>query len=426
MKTWNTQTIADLGKVVTGKTPPSAKPEEFGDEFPFITPSDIQFGNKHTTTERFLSERGIEAHKRIKLPEKTVCVVCIGATIGKVCYTDQLSISNQQINSIIVDSKKHDPDFVFYIASLLRNTLEAYAGGAATPIVNKSSFSKIKLQVPERATQRKIAAILTAYDDLIETNKRRIALLEKMAEELYREWFVRMRFPGHQNTKFVKGVPEGWPYDFGSTFFDHVKGKSYSSPEISDEEGSCFFITLKSFHRRGGYRKGGLKYYSGSYKDDQCVQTGDVVMAVTDMTQDRAVVGEVARIPSLPGKKAVISLDVMRLLPKEMSTTFLYAYMRHSGFANYIKEFANGANVLHLKPDLVGKQRLLFPPKDLREQFSDLAEPIYQEAGALEEANGFLTQTRDLLLPRLISGKLSVEDLDIQFPPSMGEASLEK
>jgi type I restriction enzyme, S subunit len=106
-----------------------------------------------------------------------------------------------------------------------------------------------------------------------------------------------------------------------------------------------------------------------------------------------------------------------------MSTTFLYAYMRHSGFANHIKEFANGANVLHLKPDLVGKQRLLFPPGHLREKFSDLVDPIYQEAGALEETNAVLTKTRDLLLPRLISGKLSVENLDIQFPPSMQEAA---
>ena len=90
MNTWETQTIADLGKVVTGKTPPNAKPEQFGIEFPFITPSDIQFGNKHTTTERFLSERGIEAHKRIRLPKNAVCVVCIGATIGKVSATDHL------------------------------------------------------------------------------------------------------------------------------------------------------------------------------------------------------------------------------------------------------------------------------------------------------------------------------------------------
>lgn len=341
-------------------------------------------------------------------------------TLGEVFY---ISGAYWPLNTslYVQDFKGNDPRFVAYY---LRTVLSAnFNSAGAVPGVNRNVLHKITVPKPpaSKVSQQKIAAVLTAYDDLIETNRRRIALLEKMAEELYREWFVRMRFPGHRNTKFVKGVPEGWPFDLGSTFFDHVKGKSYSSPEISDEEGSCFFITLKSFHRRGGYRKEGLKYYSGSYKDDQCVQAGDVVMAVTDMTQDRAVVGEVARIPSLPGKQAVISLDVIRLLPKEMSTTFLYAYMRHSGFANYIKEFANGANVLHLKPDLVGKQRILFPPKDLREQFADLAKPIYQEAGALEDANDLLAKTRDLLLPRLISGKLSVEDLDIQFPPSMRE-----
>jgi len=295
--------------------------------------------------------------------------------------------------------------------------------GSSVPLLTLGIVRNLPVRLPDLPTQRKIAAILTAYDDLIETNKRRIALLEKMAEELYREWFVRMRFPGHQNTKFVKGVPEGWPFEAGSVFFDHIKGRSYSSEEISDGEGRCYFITLKSFHRRGGYRKEGLKYYSGKYGEKQCVERGYVVMAVTDMTQDRAVVGEAARIPALPGKKAVISLDVIRLIPKEMSTTFLYAYMRHSGFADYIKEFANGANVLHLKPDLVGKQRLLFPPSNLRESFSELAEPIYEEADALQEANTTLTRTRDLLLPRLISGKPSVEDLDIQVPPSMQETA---
>jgi type I restriction enzyme S subunit len=121
----------------------------------------------------------------------------------------------------------------------------------------------------------------------------------------------------------------------------------------------------------------------------------------------------------LHGKKTVISLDVIKLVPIGMSKTFLYAYMRHSGFANYIKEFANGANVLHLKPDLVGKQRLLFPPENLRDQFSKIVEPIYLEVDALASSNTVLTATRDLLLPRLISGMLSVENLDIQFPPSM-------
>lgn len=325
----------------------------------------------------------------------------------------------------VKDFKGNDPKFIAYFLKTLK--LENFDTGSSNPTLNRNHIHKITVQFIENVVyQRKIAAILTAYDDLIEINKRRIALLEKMAEELYREWFVRMRFPGYQNTRFVKGVPNDWPKDIGTTFFDHVKGKSYTSNEISDENGQCFFITLKSFHRRGGYRKEGLKFFSGNCKESQYVERGDVVMAVTDMTQDRAIVGEVARIPVLFGKKSVISLDVIKLIPKDMTSTFLYSYMRFSGYSNFIKEFANGANVLHLKPDLVGKQSLLFPPKKLRDHFSELVEPIFSKAESLEKVNGLLSKSRDLLLPRLISGKLSVDDLDIQYPPSMQDITSEE
>ena len=269
--------------------------------------------------------------------EHSIILGRVGAYCGSVYFEDGKYWATD--NTIVVKVSKGNEAKFFY------NLLKAYplrslAGGSAQPLINQTIIKRIEAWVPPLPTQRKIAAILTAYDDLIEVNKRRIALLENMAEEIYREWFVRLRFPGHQRTRFVKGVPEGWPFEIGTAFFDHVKGKSYASHEISDEDGACFFITLKSFHRRGGYRKEGLKYFSGSYKKGQSVEAGDVVMAVTDMTQDRAVVGEVARIPKLHGKKAVISLDVIRLMPKNMSTTFLYTYMRYSGFANYIKQFA--------------------------------------------------------------------------------------
>tara|TARA_R110002049_G_scaffold20717_2_gene75871 strand:- start:10050 stop:11363 length:1314 start_codon:yes stop_codon:yes gene_type:complete len=431
MKTSNGWPIVKMGTIAVvkgGKRLP--KGADFTNAgYPYIRARDIRNGQVTFDDPVYIDDHTRSKIKRYTVEEGDICITIVGINIGDVgiiprsLHNANLTENAAKVTNLVgCDSAYLN---VYLQSSGMKEQMQLLSSGAAQDKLGLYKIKLLDVYLPELTTQRKIAAILTAYDDLIETNKRRIALLEKMAEELYREWFVRMRFPGHQNTKFVKGVPEGWPFDLGSTFFDHVKGKSYSSPEISNEEGSCFFITLKSFHRRGGYRKEGLKYYSGSYKDDQCVQTGDVVMAVTDMTQDRAVVGEVARIPSLLGKKAVISLDVMRLIPKEMSSTFLYAYMRHSGFANYIKEFANGANVLHLKPDLVGKQRLLFPPKDLREQFSDLADPIYQEVGALEDANAVLTQTRDLLLPRLISGKLSVEALDIQFPPSMKEEATE-
>ena len=414
MKNWNTQTIADLGKVVTGKTPPSAKPEQFGEDFPFVTPSDIKFGNKHTTTERFLSERGIEAHKRIQLPKKTVCVVCIGATIGKVCATDQLSVSNQQINSIIVDAKKHDPDFVFYIASLLRSTLEAYAGGAATPIVNKGAFSKIKLQVPERPIQRKIAAILTAYDDLIETNKRRIALLEKMAEELYREWFVRMRFPGHQNTKFVKGVPEGWEYDRINTLVDFQSGYSFKS-ETYIPFGRFGVVTIKNVHD-GTFIpdcSDSLDEAPSNMKRHCYLSGGDILLSLT---------GNVGRVCRVYGNNLLLNQRVAKLKPlRENSRCFVYCFFKQPHLMTFCEMIATGAAQQNLSPIKLGNQKTVIPTADLLEEFEVKVHPIFEQSTLLLELNRTLTQTRDLLLPRLISGKLSVEDLDIQFPPSMRE-----
>ena len=423
-KAWPTESLGSRTKFLSGGTPSKSESRFWGGEIPWISSAEMSEERIYTTTHN-VSTEGANNGTRL-IPKDTVLVVVRGMSLAKECrvsLTTRESTFNQDIKALKL-SPDVDPHFIFYYLRSQKLALRDAASEAAhgTKKLDMPVLEQWPLPVVPLVTQHKIAAILTAYDDLIEVNKRRIALLEKIAEELYREWFVRMRFPGHQNTRFVKSLPEEWPFDFGSTFFDHVKGKSYSSNEISDEEGKCFFITLKSFHRRGGYRKEGLKYFSGNYKGDQCVKAGDVVMAVTDMTQDRAVVGEVARIPNLSGKKSVISLDVIRLIPKDISSTFLYAYMRFSGFSNYIKEFANGANVLHLKPDLIGKQRLLFPPKELRDRFSELVEPIFNEAGTLEEANGVLTKTRDLLLPRLISGKLSVDECDIELPPSMQEA----
>ena len=418
MSTWTTQTIADLGKVVTGKTPPSAKPEQFGSEYPFITPSDIQFGDKSITTDRFLSEQGIEAHKRIGLPRKSVCVVCIGS-IGKVCITDQLSVSNQQINSIIVDSKKYDPDFVFYMASLLRSTLESYAGGVATPIVNKGAFSKIKLQVPERETQRKIAAILTAYDDLIEINRCRIALLEKIAEDLYREWFVRMRFPGHQNTKFVKGVPEGWEMQKLEKAFEFTGGGTPSKAVTSYwSEGTVNWFTPSDITGANGI------FLSDS--EDQCSEEGlarssaRMFPAYSVMMTSRATIGAIG-INTTP---ACTNQGFITCIPNDRyPLPYLYHWLKIA--KPYFEQLCGGATFLELTKGTFKKLKILTPAEEVVEEFTNLSMPIFKLLQTELEQNENLTQTRDLLLPRLISDKLSVEDLDIQFPPSMQEEAIE-
>jgi type I restriction enzyme S subunit len=338
---------------------------------------------------------------------------------------DSKYLHNQRLGLVKERPAIADRRFFYYLFNTgsVRQQIRNSSSGAKVRHTSPERIYGVQVRVPDKVTQSKISAILSAYDDLIENNRRRIALLEKMAEEIYREWFVRMRFPGHEQAKFEKGVPEGWKQGIASTFFGHVKGKSYGGDELTERSEDMPFITLKSFNRGGGYRAEGLKRYSGKFKDEQVVHQGDVVMAVTDMTQNREVVGRVARVPDLGEKGAVISLDVIKLVPKRVSASYLYSYMRLSGFGEFIKEFANGTNVLHLKPELVVQQRLVMPPKALQDKFVAIVEPIYAQIDALNKAIDHLVPTRDMLLPRLISGKLPVENLDIHFPPSMQEAS---
>ena len=206
--------IGELGKVVTGKTPTSIRPDLFGAIYPFLTPTDIDGHARYVQPSRFLSEAGRISQPRLLLPRNAVCVVCIGATIGKTCIARVPSFTNQQINAVVVNEAVHDSFFVYHVLTKLRDDLRLMAGGAATPIINKSAFSDIEINVPPLPIQHRIAGILSAYDDLIENSQRRIKILEEMARRLYREWFVYFRFPGHEGCRLVQSslgeIPEGW------------------------------------------------------------------------------------------------------------------------------------------------------------------------------------------------------------------------
>lgn len=423
MNGWETKTIAGLGRVVTGKTPPTDNRDYYGGEELFVSPKDLARDSYYVfDTETKITAKALQKFKNQVLPQDAVLFTSLSFAFGKMAIASRSLLTNQQINSVVVNSD-NVPKFVYYLLRTYEPIIFSYNSGIDTPIVPKSVFESIKVVVPTKHEQEKIAAVLSAYDDLIENNRRRIALLERMAEQLYREWFVRFRFPGHERVEFEKGVPVAWDTDYASRFFGYVRGKSYTSEELSDDPSHAPFITLKSFNRGGGYRADGLKRFSGRHKAEQIARLNDVVMAVTDMTQGREVIGRVARVPDFGVAGAVISMDVIKLVPKTISPSFLYSYMRLSGFGEYIKEFANGTNVLHLKPELVTRQRVTMPPNDLRDKFSAIVEPVFEQIDLLTRACDSLGASRNLLLPRLISGKLRVDQLNIQFPPSMQDAA---
>lgn len=305
------------------------------------------------------------------------------------------------------DKEKVNPDFLTYflLAPIQQHALLKTANGSTASHVNMKAIRDLKIELPIREYQDRAASTIADYDNLIELNNKRIAILEEMAMRTYREWFVFFRFPGHETTEFVEGLPKGWTYKQLEEIIKFDRGCSYTSEEIDVTEG-VKLINLKNIKSYGGYNYDGLKLFAGSYKPQHIVKKGDLVMGVTDMTQDRRTVGAVALIPEY-SETAIISTDLVRVKSK-LPNIFLYAMFRFGGYSKFISEFANGSNVLHLKPSAIRKQLLPVPSLNIIQQFDNIISPIVDEMEILTSKNSQLQQMRDRLLPQLMSGQIEV------------------
>jgi type I restriction enzyme S subunit len=315
----------------------------------------------------------------------------------------------------ILRAKPGVADDIFLLHCLNSIDINPYVTGAAQPKLSQANLRIIQLSLPPLPIQRRIAGILSAYDDLIENSQRRIKILEEMARRLYREWFVYFRFPGHENHPRIASplgeIPEGWDVVKIRDIAEVLRGRSYRSVDLSDEAGLPF-LNLKCLDRDGGFRRSGLKRYIGDFKESHIAKKGDIIMAVTDMTQERRIVARAALVPTLEGDTGVISMDLVRVEPiPGMSKLFLYSLFRYSSFADEVKHHANGANVLHLSPERVTGYELALPAGDLVGSYVSFVGPIYEEIDVLENRLDNLRRTRDLLLPRLLSGQIDIEAL---------------
>ena len=208
-----TVTIGDLGIIITGKTPPTTNKNYYGDYAVFIKPTDISEQSKFTyKTEEMYSKLAAEKYESSIVPKGAICVPCIGTIGTKMTMTHCDCYTNQSINSIVCNDN-FDNEYVYYLIKNFLPGLKAYNLGTASgrEYVSKSNFEKIELEVElDKDIQKRIGMFLSHYDSLIENYQKQIKLLEEAAQRLYKEWFVDLRFPGHENTKIVDGVPEGW------------------------------------------------------------------------------------------------------------------------------------------------------------------------------------------------------------------------
>ena len=220
MSSWRNVTVGNLGEIITGYTPPTKNAEYFGDKYPFITPTDIKMDSRTVQTERFLSQKGYEYNKNRLLPPNAVCVTCI-ASIGKICMTTVPSVTNQQINSIVVNQDKYDPCFVYYLLKTKTDVIESVANSATAPIVNKSTFASINVCVPPLPTQRAIANFLDRkteqIDELIRIKERQTELLQEQRTALINQVVTKGLNPNVEmkpsGVEWIGEIPAHWKVD---------------------------------------------------------------------------------------------------------------------------------------------------------------------------------------------------------------------
>ena len=324
-------------------------------------------------------------------------------------------ISQSQMK-MVVDRSRADPLYIYHYFRLPSTVahIENHALQAGVPHINLGILRRFEIICPPLAAQKKIAAILSAYDDLIANNQRRITLLERMAEDIYREWFVRLRFPGHQGGKLEQGLPQGWRAAAIGEVFKTASGGTPSRTEAANFGGEIPWI-----------KTGELKTTFAIGSEETVTQQGIENSAAKVYKKYTVIMAMYCAMPDLSiiANDAATNQACCAFSPRNAKFHHSYCYFLIKFAQLQLVMFAHGAAQQNLSQEIIKKFPVLLPSEDLVVAFGMKVGPIFDSMEALMRANLQLKATRDALLPRLISGKLAVDALDICFPPGMSPSA---
>ena len=404
---WQESPLGVIADTQLGKMLDAKKNE--GEYHPYLGNDNVQWDGINLSEVKEMRFKDSELLKFALKPGDLL--VCEGGDPGRcaIWNSEEEMYYQKALHRVRAHEDVLDNRFLYYFLVHIGSTQEIrqyYTGGATIKHLPAAALNRVKVRYPDLATQRRIADALSAYDELIENNRRQIKLLEEAAQRLYKEWFVDLKFPGHETNSIHNGLPEGWRRSGLLELADYVRGKSYTTNDLVDS-GKMRLANLNNVAAYGGWSFGAEKPYAGAFKQEQIVSCGDVVMAVTDMTKERRLVGHVARVP-MQADGFLISMDLLKLVPRSTESDYLYAALRFSGVAEMVAMLANGTNVLHLRPDALSRVELTQPPRELQERFSAVVRPLFESGECLERQISAAREARDRLLPKLMSGEIEV------------------
>ena len=395
-KDWKEVKLGDIGNIITGSTPPTKNKEYFGKDCLFITPTDYRNCNKYiSNSERGISILGIEKLKNRLLPSGSIMVTCI-ATMGKVLINKLPAITNQQINSIIIDNKKFSADFIYYLLIHNNNKIKSIVSGSAVPILNKKDFSNLVFEFPPLAEQKRIASILSALDDKIELNNKTNKILEEMAQTIFKEWFINFNFPNEDGKPYKKSggeminselgkIPKGWKVITLKDIISIAKGKkpNATSDKIT-EKFTMPYLTINCYNNEA------TEYTE--YNEKMHVKELDIVMVMD---------GNAGKI--FYGKEGILSSTMAKLIVKDSNLNELVFYFLKS-IEYDLMYHTVGSVIQHADKQYMLNKKFCVSLDNL-ERLSDIFKCIRKEISLNKKENEKLSNIRDSLLPKLMTPK---------------------
>ncbi len=396
--------LNELGSVGRGKSKhrPRNAPILYSGNYPFIQTGDVKKANFYITEySQTYNETGLAQSKLWK--KGTLCIT-IAANIAETGILGIDACFPDSIIGFIPDPKKSDVRFVKYYLETYKLQMQSISQGATQDNLSLEKLLSINFLVPSLPEQQQIAEILSTYDDLIETNNQRIATLEQLAQQIYKEWFVRMRFPGWETTPFHHGIPEGWVVSELIEFGKVITGKTPSTSVPDYFGGDIPFIKTPDMHNntficqteeslttKGAESQVSQKIPSGAICTS-CIGTSGVVSITT--------------------KQSMTNQQINSLVIKD-ETFREYLFFAIKLLKPTIELFGStGATMTNLSKGKFERLKLFRPNYQLVQKFNSLSSPMLEEIKTLSEQNITLTKTRNLLLPRLISGKLTIKQAE--------------
>ena len=410
MTNYESLPLGELGKIVTGKTPKTENPENFGTDYMFIGPTDL---HKHffiTSSERMISAKGLESIKGSALNGVSVLVGCIGWDMGNVGVVEGKCATNQQINSITNIHGKYNPLYIYYWLKTKKDFLYQQASVTRTPILNKTDFSSIRINLPkERNYQDKVVGLLAAIDKKVELNNRINAELEAMAKTLYDYWFVQFDFPDANgkpyktsggkmvyNQTLKREIPEGWSdvslVDI-ATFTNGIACQKYYP---NGDEPIYKVIKIREFS--SGFDNTSESVHQG-VPEKVVVNDGDILFSWSATLE----------VQLWTGGTGAFNQHIFKVTSDSYPKTFYFfevlKYLEHFKMVAELRKTTMG----HITKDHLVTSRISLPPIDLIQAMDEKLSPIISNIVSNNQQNRELAELRDWLLPMLMNGQVTVK-----------------